>query len=710
LLFQQHLIIVPMTKRIIFLIFLFLTSITSSFAQSVEEWKLTLRNEVEQKTAKETRGIYTKEGIGNSKALAYANLLLEKSRAAYQDQTIFRVCRDIGLIHEDSNQLTEALGFYNEAEQVAKVLSDTARVTIYIDLAIVQRKLCNYVLCKDYYLKVIDIAPRIQDTESMECAYHGLGSLYQSTGDYERSVAYFLRSLEVAEQRKSTEGMAMSLQNIAKSMLLAKNTERALLNIERAYSLALQTNDPQLIGIISKDYGEVLEQNNNISGALEKYEAALKYFGTDDYKPYVVKIWMNMANAHIQQGNYDKAEHYLLQCLNEYRPFIFNEDLGSLYLKIGNLYDRKQNKQQAALAYRKGIDVCDKFQLKETCAKIARALSVIEEENGHQNVALALLKKANALEADLFSDERTKHTAELQFKFDAAKGEKEIQDLKLSQNKIIITALGLGLALLLAAFFLWYRIKNRSTKALRLKNAEVKEQNRLLEESNDVLREFAYASAHDLKEPLRNIGSFITLLQHRYGKTFNEEANEYMGFVKAGVIKMNKLLEDLLDYSTLVVDKQDEEKTVYTTQLHEILEEVQANLKNTIDTKKVTIAYNTSLPVLKMSRLHQTQLFQNLISNAIKFSEETPVINIKYEDKNEKCLVSVSDNGIGIKTEYSAKVFKLFHRLSRDTRYEGTGVGLSICKSIVEKYHGKIWFESKEQQGTTFFIEIPKAA
>jgi signal transduction histidine kinase len=699
-----------MQKRfyLIFLNFLMIFSV--SYAQDMEGWKVMLRNEVEQKTFKEIRDIYTGEGIEVNKALAYSYLLLEKSKGLRQNQKVFRVCRDIGLIHEDNNQLNEAIELYSEAEQISNSLSDTSRVTIYIDLAIVHRKLCNYLLCKDNYLKVIDIAPKIQDIESMECAYHGLGSLYQSTGDYERSVSYFLQSLEVAEQRKNPEGMAMSLQNIAKSMLLAKSSERALVSIERAYTLAIKTENPQLIGLILKDYGEVLEQSNNISEALEKYESALKFFGTEENKPYVVKIWMNIANVHIQQGNYDKAEHYLLQCLNEYRAFIFNEDLGVLYLKIGNLYESKHHRTQAEVAYRKGLAICDKFQLKETCAKIARALSVIEEGNGHEYAALALLKKANALEADLFSDERTKHTAELQFKFDAAKGEKEIQDLKLSQNKIIITALGLGLALLLTAFFLWYRIKNRSTNALRLKNAEVKEQNRLLEESNDVLREFAYASAHDLKEPLRNIGSFISLLQFRYGKTFNEEANEYMDFVKIGVVKMNKLLEDLLDYSTLVVDKQDEEKTVYTTQLNEILEEVQQNLKNTIDTKKVTIAYNSSLPVLKMSRLHQTQLFQNLISNAIKFSEETPVINIKYEDKNEKCLVSVSDNGIGIKTEYSAKVFKLFHRLSRDTQYEGTGVGLSICKSIVEKYHGKIWFESKEQQGTTFFIEIPKAA
>ncbi len=695
-------------STIILILFSFIYSI--AFAQDMESWKTMLRAEVQQKNFNQIREIYLKEGIESNKAFAYAYLLLEKSRLSNNNHDIFITCRDIGLMHEDVNQLTEAVGRYNEAESITGYLSDTSRVTIYIDMAIAQRKLCNYLLCKDYYLKVIDIAPRIKDTESMECAYHGLGSLYQSTGDYERSVAYFLRSLEVAEQRKSDKGMAMSLQNIAKSMLLAKNIDRALLNIERAYSIALKTNDLELVGIILKDYGEVLEQSNNVSGALEKYEAALKSFGAEDHKPYVVKIWMNIANVYIQQGNNDKAEYYLLRCLNEYRPFIFNEDLGVLYLKLGNLYDSKHNQAKAEDAYRKGLVVCDKFQLKETCAKIARALSVIEEADGHQNTALALLKKANNIEAGLFSDERTKHTAELQFKFDAAKGEKEIQDLKLSQNNIIISALACGFALLITTFFVWFRIKNKSNQALKLKNAEVKEQNRLLEESNDVLREFAYASAHDLKEPLRNIGSFITLLQHRYGKTFNEEANEYMGFVKQGVVKMNQLLEDLLDYSTLVVDKQDEEKTIYTTQLTEILEEVQLNLKNTIDTKKVTIDYNNTLPVLKMSRLHQTQLFQNLISNAIKFSEETPVINIKYEDKNEKCLVSVSDNGIGIKTEYSTKVFKLFHRLSRDTRYEGTGVGLSICKSIVEKYHGKIWFESKEHQGTTFFIEIPKAA
>jgi signal transduction histidine kinase len=112
-----------------------------------------------------------------------------------------------------------------------------------------------------------------------------------------------------------------------------------------------------------------------------------------------------------------------------------------------------------------------------------------------------------------------------------------------------------------------------------------------------------------------------------------------------------------------------------------------------------------------MSRLHQTQLFQNLISNSLKFiGEKTPIIKIKYQENENETIVSVEDNGIGIKQEYSDKVFKLFHRLNRDAGYEGTGVGLSICKNIVEKYNGKIWFESEERKGTIFYIKLPKKA
>jgi light-regulated signal transduction histidine kinase (bacteriophytochrome) len=296
--------------------------------------------------------------------------------------------------------------------------------------------------------------------------------------------------------------------------------------------------------------------------------------------------------------------------------------------------------------------------------------------------------------------------AEMEFRFDLEKGENEIQQLKLRESRF--TMMGGAILSVVAVGFLLFIVLMRgaNNKNLKLKNLAIRQQNQKLEESNEVLRQFAYASAHDLKEPLRNIGSFVSLLQRRFTKDLPEEAQEYMGFVTTGVRRMNSLLEDLLEYSTLITDKQPEKEMI---DLKDIVTIVSSNLQNTIESKHAEIRLGDKLPQIEMNRLHLTQLFQNLISNSLKFvHDKPPLVLINGQSKNGEVTISVKDNGIGIKQEYSAKVFQLFHRLNKtNQQFEGTGIGLTICKNIVEKYNGRIWFESDEANGTTFFIAFP---
>jgi signal transduction histidine kinase len=183
------------------------------------------------------------------------------------------------------------------------------------------------------------------------------------------------------------------------------------------------------------------------------------------------------------------------------------------------------------------------------------------------------------------------------------------------------------------------------------------------------------------------------------------EASEYMGFVTGGVKRMENLLSALLEYATLASD----EPIVVTeaTALTDVLSDVNVLLSGVISEKKAEITQSGVIPALFINRVHLTQIVQNLLSNAMKFSTTTPVISLHGEVKNEQFLLTLKDNGIGIKKEYSNKIFRLFQRLNRTPQYEGTGIGLAICKQIVEKYGGRIWFESEEDKGTTFFIALP---
>ena len=137
------------------------------------------------------------------------------------------------------------------------------------------------------------------------------------------------------------------------------------------------------------------------------------------------------------------------------------------------------------------------------------------------------------------------------------------------------------------------------------------------------------------------------------------------------------------------------------------MEEVTCNLRERIITSHAVVKTPPPLPRIRMSRIHLVQIFQNLISNALKFVEKDPVIVIDGNVKDDVFIISIKDNGIGINKEYEHKIFNLFHQLNKRKHYEGTGIGLTICKNIVDKYNGKIWFESQQGKGTTFFISLP---
>jgi PAS domain S-box-containing protein len=222
--------------------------------------------------------------------------------------------------------------------------------------------------------------------------------------------------------------------------------------------------------------------------------------------------------------------------------------------------------------------------------------------------------------------------------------------------------------------------------------------------SNKELESFAYVASHDLQEPLRMVSSFTQLLEMQYKDKLDDKALEYIHFAVDGSKRMFDLLNGLLAYSRI----QTKGKEFKKVELKQVLATTTQNLTLTIKERNADIK-SDDLPVISGDMVQLIQLFQNLLANAIKFSKETPKIFISSKSNHDHYLISVRDEGIGIESQYFEKIFQIFQRLHPRDQYEGTGIGLAICKRIVERHGGKIWIESEFGKGSSFFFTIPKS-
>lgn len=235
------------------------------------------------------------------------------------------------------------------------------------------------------------------------------------------------------------------------------------------------------------------------------------------------------------------------------------------------------------------------------------------------------------------------------------------------------------------------------------------ELNALIEElkrSNKELQQFAYVTSHDLQEPLRTIASFTQLLERRYKNKLDSDADEFIDYIVEASIRMKQMIQDLLEYSRIGTQG----KGFQPVDIEELLKHALANLNNLIEKNHAEITHD-NLPTVLADKGQLLKLFQNLINNAIKFKKENknPKIHIStFKDvEKDEYVFKVTDNGIGMESQYAERIFTIFQRLHTRDEYDGTGIGLAISKRVVEHHEGHIWVESKFGKGSTFYFTIP---
>ena len=237
-------------------------------------------------------------------------------------------------------------------------------------------------------------------------------------------------------------------------------------------------------------------------------------------------------------------------------------------------------------------------------------------------------------------------------------------------------------------------------KRLREENQRAQQE---LARSNQDLEQFAYVASHDLQEPLRMVATYTQLLAERYRGKLDDNADKYIHYAVDGALRMQVLVQDLLAFSR--VGRQD--SPLQNTDCNAVVETALKNLQTCVDDSKAKVVCD-GLPVMVADEMQLLQVFQNLIGNAIKFhGSNSPEIHIRASKAGKEWVFSVADNGIGIDPEHANIIFAIFKRLHTRAEYPGSGIGLAICKKIIERQGGRIWVESQRGQGSTFKFTLP---
>jgi|GEM_PF-4074715 len=360
----------------------------------------------------------------------------------------------------------------------------------------------------------------------------------------------------------------------------------------------------------------------------------------------------------------------------------------------------------------------------QTYVNALKQLYKLHEKKGDYKSALAYAKKHKILNDSMQNYTSRNIIAELEIMYDTEKKEKENQQLKIesieihnelkSRNLLLEYLLaGLGIVIVMLAFF--YNQNTQRKKYNKLLSTEVREKtkslkavNEDLKETNKELETFTYVAAHDLMTPLRSITSFSGLIKKKNIDKFDKKDIEYFEHIKNSTRWMSTLIEDLLMFTKM----SSESYTSVVTNTKALIEEVLAHIQVQIDEKNAIISYKNIIKDIQVDKNKIKQVLQNIIGNAVKYVKPgvIPEVKIIIKETITETIFTISDNGIGIKDNYHEVIFDPFKRLHSKDEYEGTGIGLYICKKIITKSGGTLGLKESATGGTTFFFTIPKEA
>ena len=601
---------------------------------------------------------------------------------------------------------------------------------------ILYNRLGKIAALKADYEQALAYHAKAEEILHWDARYAGLGftniylaDVHKDLGNYAEAINHCHQALDYFDKAESEQGKTMGLATLGDIYLTIKDYEAAKVYYTSSLENRSQVPNQQFLIKPLNNLGIIAFEKGALGSAKQYFQEALELIkGLGDF-PYFPETLFNLSKIAEKEGDIDKAISLTLRAkqhsiLKNATRFEMQSDL-----RLAELYtvaDEIQYTKNLAKKVFNWAQTTRDFELLTTAADIMATCAF--SSGAYEEAYAYRLVHQTAKDSFLNAEKIKEITAKtLNFRFEQERRKKEllqkIQETefqnKIARQSLLRNALIIGLIMVLLFSLLLLRVnylRHSTLRDLQDKNLRLKDTEQRLEtkndemskyiESNMQLENFAYIASHDLKAPLNTIISFSQLLQKSLTPQIGIREQEFLRFIISGASHMQNLIEALLSFSR--VDTSNLE--VSTVDFHTIFSLVKKDLKEEIFTLKPKIILGTLPSQIEGDPVKLRQLCQNLISNALKFTRPSisPRIEIMAQEFPEHWQFSIQDNGIGISPAHQEKIFMIFKRLHTQQEIEGTGIGLALCKKIVEQHQGKIWVESEEGVGSTFFFTLPK--
>ncbi|MDQ2180632.1 tetratricopeptide repeat-containing sensor histidine kinase [Marinifilum sp. D714] len=631
---------------------------------------------------------------------------------------------NIGEIHKILNKHQKALEYFNQSLKIRQKEGSEKEVAYTLNnIGSVYWLDKDYANALEYYLKSLEIRSKLGDKSDISSSLNNLGNVYKNLNKYNKALDYYKKALTLREELGDKSLIAYTLNDIGGIYWRLNNFNESLNFYNRALKIRREIGNKRYTAATLKNIGTVYKDLNELDFSLKHYNESLKIYNeTGDLKAQA-NVYSLIGNLYSSYNNFDKSQEYHKIALN-------------LHEKLGNakgIAYSSNNIGEILMDYYKSDDALQYLESAYENANYSkdRNLQKVTSENlfeyysnkGNYKKALEYYRNYSNTQYDSIVDQYDKdRISEFEAKYEISKNKEEIKGLK-EYNRMQAILIYLFIVLIIFAGIIGYitnkniKLRKETTAALTEKNRELEEINSRLKESDIILRDLNLTKdkifniiSTDLRDPFIDLKNISTKLI----ESFDENDIEYQKSLAIGIRDLsahtNELVENILLWSASQAGK-----TTFSPKYFNIRESINGilqKLSGPIIEKNLKFIFNmdnTSMVYADSAAI--SEVFKNLISNAIKFSYSEGKITLSAREKKYLVEIEISDEGVGMSKSNLNKIFRLDNNyLALGTAQEkGAGIGLLLCKEYVEKNGGKIWAESEEGKGSSFYITIPKS-